>query len=179
MPAYAGSHPPKEIAMRSRHVFSALLLALATGHATAQQPARLQDASPPSKANQIVGLWQVEVSVRPCAAPAAPPLTFRAINVFHVGGTLSDINTSPPTSRGAGMGIWQHLGQGVYQSRFQFPRFLSTGAFDGFQDVSTSFALAPGANDYTASVDARVLNIDGTLRLALCGTAVGKRVGIE
>jgi hypothetical protein len=165
--------------MRSRHVFSALLLALAAGHVAAQQPARLQDPSPPSKANQIVGLWQVEVSVRPCAAPAAPPLTFRAINVFHVGGTLSDVNTSPPTSRGAGMGVWQHLGQGVYESRFQFPRFLPTGAFDGFQDVSTSFVLAPRGNAYTATVNARVLNVDDTLRVELCGTAVGTRVGIE
>jgi hypothetical protein len=165
--------------MRSRHVFSVLLLLAAAGHAAAQQPMRNSEPSPPSKANQIVGLWQVQVSVRPCAAPSATPIEFRAINVFHVGGTLSDINTSPPASRGAGMGIWQHLGQGLYQSRFQFPRFAATGAFDGFQDVSTSFALAPGGDDYTASVDARVLNIDGTLRLALCGTAVGKRVGIE
>jgi hypothetical protein len=164
--------------MHVRHMIPSLLLLAAAGHAAAQSPARINDPAPPSKANQIVGLWQVQVSVRPCAAPAAPPIEFRAINAFHVGGTLSDINTSNPATRGAGMGIWSHLGQGLYQSRFQFPRFAG-GAFDGFQDVLTSFALAPGGDDYTAAVNARVLNADDSLRVELCGPAVGHRVSIE
>ena len=164
--------------MRNRRHCLSVLLLLAAGAAAAQPPGAARESGPPLRANQIVGLWQVQVSLRPCANPAAPGISFSAFNAYHAGGTLSDTNFNPPTTRGPGMGIWSHLGDRRYQTRFQFARYLD-GTFDGLQDVATVLTLEPGGDYYTSEVHALALNADGSVRAALCGSAEGERVGLE
>lgn len=128
-------------------------------------------------ANRIVGLWRVDVSIGPCGA--APNRFFSAFNTFHHGGTLSDINFVPPTSRSPGHGIWEYMGAREYDTRFQFMRFLPTGEPDGIQDVFGAAVLDSRGNRYTSAVRARVLNVDGSVRAELCGNATGTRVTID
>ena len=128
-------------------------------------------------ANRIVGLWSVEVSIGPCGTPANR--NFIALNTFHAGGTLSDSNTLPGSLRSPGHGAWRYIGGGMYEGRMQFYRFLPDGSYDGLQDVFNTLELHRGGNRYESAVRARVLNTDGSVRVELCGVAVGTRVRID
>lgn len=129
-------------------------------------------------ANRLVGAWRVNVALRPCGAPATT-ITFTAFNTFHAGGTLSDANARPGSERSPGHGVWRHVGRGLYDTRFQFFRFLPNGALDGVQDISQELVLDARARSYETTVRARVLNVDGSVRAELCGTAVGNRITLD
>jgi hypothetical protein len=130
-----------------------------------------------ARVNRLVGLWDARVDVGPCAG--GPRRQFRAMNVFHAGGTLSDFNTLPGSARGPGFGVWQFQPSVErYESRFQFYRYLADGSFDGVQDVHQETTLSDDGNGLTSTVVARVLNPDDSLRVELCGTATATRVGI-
>src|SRR5688500_5337965 len=116
-----------------------LSLALMTGTATSAEPAGTTGllAIP---ANRIVGLWQMRVSVAPCGG--GPSRNFIAYNSFHGGGTMSDTNAAPPTTRGPGLGVWRYMGMGLYKARFQFFRYLPDGSYDGVSDIRVEMSLA-------------------------------------
>ena len=128
-------------------------------------------------ANRIVGLWSVEVTLGPCGAPANR--NFIALNTFHAGGTLSDSNTLPGSLRSPGHGAWRYVGRGMYEGRMQFYRFLPDGSYDGLQDITQTVELQGGGDRYESAVRARVLNVDGSLRVELCGLAMGRRVEVD
>lgn len=168
--------------MKARHILLALALTVATGNAAAQQPSPWHTGALPVPANRIVGLWHVDVTTGPCAG--GPRINFFALGNFHAGGTISDANAFPPSTRGPGMGIWRYLGPGPhgigrYEVRFQFARFLPDGSFDGLQDIGGTIELARNARSYVHDVSARVLNRDGSVRAELCGTALAERVPIQ
>lgn len=159
--------------IRTILVFS---LALMTGAATAAEPVGTTGllAVP---ANRIVGLWQMRVSVAPCTG--GPSRNFIAYNTFHGGGTMSDTNAAPPSTRGPGQGVWRYMGQGLYKARFQFFRYLPDGSYDGVSDIHLGVSLAANDSQLTQDVRGHNLNPDGSLRVELCGTAVGERVGVD
>jgi hypothetical protein len=170
--------------MRLNPILSVVLLALAaSGANAAPTTASLPwNGSLFSPVNKIVGLWHAQVSVAPCNG--GPVNTFLGINMFNAGGTLNDTNTFAPTSRGPGMGVWAYLGRAPdgsyrYRNHFQFARFLPDGSFDGLQDVSQEISLQADGNTWTSVVDGKVLNPDGSLRVAVCGSAIADRVGLD
>jgi hypothetical protein len=130
------------------------------------------------RANRIVGMWTVAVTIRPCQG--GPQNTFTAFNSFDLGGTMSDTNDVAAINRSPGQGIWQYSDFGHYRSRMQFFRFLpGSGAYDGIQDVHQSIRLNAQATQYTSTIHARMLNADGSLRNEFCGSANGNRVDID
>lgn len=130
-----------------------------------------------AQVNRIVGLWDARVEAGPCAG--GPRRQFRAMNVMHAGGTLSDTNALPSAGRSPGYGSWQYRpASGRYESRFQFYRYLPDGTFDGIQDVHQELTLSEDGNRTTSTVVSRTLNPDDSLRVELCGTATATRVGI-
>lgn len=131
-----------------------------------------------SFANRIVGAWRVNVALGPCTGGPAT-ISFTALNTFHAGGTLSDSNARPGTERSPGHGVWEHSGRGLYETRFQFFRFLPTGALDGVQDIRQTVALDARGRSYETTIRARVLNVDGSQRAELCGTASGQRIAVD
>lgn len=129
----------------------------------------------PSAANRIVGVWNSDVSLRPCGG--GPVIaSFKALATFHAGGTLSDANNTPSALRTAGHGIWRYVQGNQYKTRFQIFRFLPSGAYDGYADVDTILNLS--GNTTTTTVVATNFNPDGTERGTLCGTANGTRLSI-
>jgi hypothetical protein len=73
------------------------------------------------------------------------------------------------------MGIWSYDPvYDKYHTRMQFARFVN-GVFDGLQDVRTDMTLSPDRQHTHARVHAKVLNVDGSTRVELCGSAVGDR----
>ncbi len=166
--------------IRQTTLRSCIVLLLAVTPAT---PTLAQDQSvrgtglPPTPTNAIVGVWNTDISLRPCAG--GPVLvSFKALGTYHAGGTLSDTNNTPSALRTAGHGIWQYVGSGEYKTRFQIFRFLPTGAYDGYADVHTTTTLV-GPDKSTTTVLATNYNPDGSFRGELCGSGSGSRLSID
>lgn len=163
--------------MNLHRTILATALALLAGNAAAATPTPASSGLWPVPANRIVGLWQVEVTLAPCAG--GPAQTRIAYNIYHAGGTLSDTNADPPTARGPGQGIWQYQGHRQYKTRFQFYRYLPDGSYNGITDVQTDVYLDAQSTQYSQTVYARNLGPNGNLQVELCGSAVGERVDID
>ncbi|MEO8366638.1 MAG: hypothetical protein ABI538_10570 [Pseudoxanthomonas sp.] len=159
-----------------RKLLVAACLSLLAASASAQSLDPTRTGLLPVPANRIVGLWHVSVRIGPCLG--GPTQTFLALANYHAGGTLSDANTMPPAARGPGQGIWSFQGRNQYQSRFQFYRYLPNGSYDGLQDIQGVLVLDARATHYTQTIHAQVLNIDGSVRADLCGSAAAERVAM-
>ncbi len=164
--------------MRLRRTLAVLVLALMAGNVAAQDGSPRTTGALPTPANRIVGLWQVQVTVGPCANPQVRE-SFLALANYHAGGTLTDTNKNSPTSRGPGFGIWEYEGNGLYKTRFQFMRYLSDGSFAGLNDIQPTVILNHAGTSYSASVYGRVLSVAGNVLVEVCGTANGERVTIQ
>jgi hypothetical protein len=128
--------------------------------------------------NRIVGVWDSQVTVGACAG--GPTRQFRGLNAFHLGGTLTDTNFAPPTSRGPGVGTWLYSRAGdVYSVRMTFFRYLPDGSFDGVQDVHREISVSADGKSTSEVIFARALNPDESLRVEQCGTATGRRIDLE
>ena len=149
-----------------------LFVSGASAQSTSAAPASLL----PLSANRIVGLWHVTVQIGACQG--GPVQNFIALADYHAGGTLDDTNSMPSTSRGPGQGIWSFEGRGKYRSRFQFYRYLPTGAYDGLQDIEGVLVLDARGTRYSQTIRAHVLDTDGSVRVELCGSANGERVAM-
>lgn len=134
------------------------------------------DKRRPAQGHRLIGVWRNEVSVAPCVG--GQPMTVVNYNTYHDGGTLTEFNLQPPTSRSIGSGRWRDYGGGVFDVHFQFARFSPTGAFDGMQDIQAAIDVDPRGRRSSGVVRARVLNVDGSLRVELCGTLQGERVNL-
>lgn len=163
--------------MHLRRTSAVLILALLAGNVAAQNGSPGTTGALPTPANRIVGLWHVQVTVGPCAG--GPTETFLALANYHAGGTLSDTNKNPPTTRGPGFGIWEHQGNGLYKTRFQFMRYLPDGSFAGLNDIQPTVILNDAGTSYSSAVFGRVLNVAGHVLVEVCGTANGERVTIQ
>jgi len=153
-----------------------LLAVLAAAPASQAREHLSQSGLFPSPANRIVGVWNSDVTLRPCG-PGPVIASFKALATFHAGGTLSDANNTPSALRTAGHGIWRYVQGNQYKTRFQIFRFLPSGAYDGYADVDTIVQLS--GNTSTSTVVATNFNPDGTERGTLCGTANGTRLSID
>lgn len=130
----------------------------------------------PAPGQRLIGVWRNEVTVAPCTG--GPPMTVINYNTYHNGGTLTEFNLQTPTSRSIGSGQWRDYGSGIFDVHFQFARFSTTGAFDGMQDVQAALEVDPRGRRSIGVVRARVLNVDGSLRVELCGSLRGERVNL-
>lgn len=160
--------------MKPNRTILALTLALLAGGAAAVHANPGDTGALPVPANRIVGLWTTTVNVGACQG--GPVMTIHGASVFHAGGTLGETNTSSPTTRGPGQGVWRHTGRGQYKTKFRFFAYLPDGSFDGVREISTTTILNARATQYDATVRARFYNPNGSVRVDLCGSATGERV---
>ncbi len=158
--------------MKHPRTLAFALLAILAGTAAAHGPGHVTP-------NRIVGAWKADVAIGPCSLPN-PVAFFSAYNTFHAGGTLSDTNWHPSSYRGPGQGVWKYIGNGQYQSRFQFFRYDNPppATASGIQDVRVQVTLDAGGNGYTGVINGRQQNLDGTpAGPPLCGQVVATRMG--
>ena len=135
------------------------------------------NAGAQSQARTLVGTWLVEITVRNCHTGAAVMAAFPAMATFATGGTVttSDGGLSP-LARGAGHGVWRHTGAQTYEALTEAFLFTPAGALSGRQRLRQSVELGFGADEFTASVLAEILDTQGTLLGAGCATSVGRRL---
>lgn len=158
-------------------------LALAAASTAQAQPSPSPEelaAIRAERANIIVGVWDSQVVLGPCAGAAGPTRRFRGLNTFHLGGTLSDTNSAPPGSRGPGMGTWDYdLTRRVHRARMTFFRYLPDGSFDGTAEVHRDITLSADGNQSTEVAYARAIRADGSLLGESCGSVTGRRIAVE
>ncbi|MBN8737048.1 MAG: hypothetical protein J0H27_12355 [Xanthomonadales bacterium] len=172
--AFASTINGRKVNMNIRHTLLALALTASCGQALASSPAH---RFPPPGENRIVGMWHLVVTFAPCAG--GPSLSILSLNTFHAGGTLTSTDATPPPVSGPAQGIWEYEGHNRYSSHTQFNGFLADGTYDGLRDIYQDLTLDRNGMSYTSAIYSRVLNVDGSLRVELCGAAQGVRVPID
>ncbi len=156
-----------------------IIAAFVAFEAGAQSPnsQALADARALAEINRIVGLWSSRIEIGPCAG--GPRSTLRGMNQFHLGGTLTETGSPPPSTRGPGYGVWRwNRNTQRYDARMQFLRYLPDGSFDGVTDIHRQIRLSFDGNGFEDEIVARLLNPDDSLRVELCGRATASRVPI-
>lgn len=127
-------------------------------------------------ADPVEGSWEAVITVRDCTS-GATILTARGQQVLHRGGTLSDTNAAPPTTRGVGFGTWRRDTTGAgYTSRFRFNRYNPDGSLAGTMRVTRAFTLSADGNTQTSTNTSQVLDVAGTVLQNACAGDVSTRV---
>ncbi|MBC7733699.1 MAG: hypothetical protein H7306_17715 [Bacteriovorax sp.] len=124
----------------------------------------------------VEGSWEAVITVRDCIT-GATILTARGQQVFHRGGTLTDTNAAPPTTRGVGFGTWlRDATAQSYSSRFRFNRYNPDGTLAGSQRVTRVFTLSADGNTQTSTNTSQTLDVAGTVLQNGCAGDVSTRV---
>lgn len=123
----------------------------------------------------IEGTWEAVVSARDCNTGAVLG-TFSGSQIMHRGGTLSDTNGAPPTTRGPGYGVWSAgSSAGSYTARFRFFRYNTDGSMAGSNVVTRTIVLAADGNTHTATTEAEVRSLTGAVLQKTCASDVSTR----
>jgi hypothetical protein len=115
----------------------------------------------------IEGLWNVEVTLTNCTTgdPIPTVQPFPAMALFARGGTFHDTNgnaLSPPSTRSAGFGVWNHVRGRTYEFAFKLFRFDNAAQPLGSQVVRHTVTLARDGNSYTSSGTSQAFDPAGT-----------------
>jgi hypothetical protein len=125
-------------------------------------------------ADTMEGVWWSTVMRVDCSTGAELG-GFTGMQVYHQGGTLTDTNSGPPTSRGPGMGTWRRSGTEI-ETRFRFMLFAPTGQWTGTAVVTRALTPAPDGDNATGSGSAEVYNPAGQLVGGSCTRDVSVRL---
>lgn len=164
--------------MNMRRVVLAFSLAAISGTGIAQ-PVVPQLGISSTPGNAVVGMWQMNVSIGPCANPAQHH-EFLALETFNFGGTLSGTDTHPSSEEGGTEGVWSYDWRARrYAVHMQFPRFVND-VYDGLQDIYiVNIDVSLHGQNLTGDVLAYARNVDNSVRVELCGSVTGQRVDVD
>ena len=118
--------------MRFRILLLAALLALAVPAATSARQSRSENHG---RSGQILGTWNVQVTVN------GQP-TFPALLTFSAGGGVVETESDVP---GTSLGSWEKIGHHTYAVAFQSFTFTGTGQPSGHVIVRSQVTLNNGA----------------------------------
>jgi hypothetical protein len=130
-----------------------------------------------SQARQLQGTWRVQITLRNCQTGDALRPPFPAMATFAAGGTVttSDGGLSPLV-RGAGHGVWRHMGGHTFEALTEAFLFTPAGALNGTQRLRQSLEIGWDPDEFNATVSAEILDVQGTLLATGCATSVGRRM---
>lgn len=128
----------------------------------------------PNQPKDIEGVWDSRVTIRNCQTGDVIAM-FRAMDMFHRGGTLTDTNAVPPSTRGTGFGTWEYLGHARYNVLLRFFLYNPDGSFAGVRRIAQDIALNRGGDEWTSTVSITVYDPAGTLTATACATATATR----
>lgn len=134
------------------------------------------DAHAQVAADPLEGVWEAVVTARDCTSGATLG-TFRGAQVVHRGGTLTDANASPPSTRGPGFGVWSRTGDRTNAVKFRFYRYNADGTLAGTTVVTSKRTLGADDNSYTGDTRSEVRDIAGAVLSQTCVADVGTRFG--
>jgi hypothetical protein len=132
------------------------------------------DAVAQTASDPIEGVWEAVVTQRDCTSNAALA-TFRGAQVLHRGGTLSDTNAAPTSTRGPGFGSWSKNADGTYSVKFRFYRYNADASLAGTNVVTSTRTLSGDAATYNGVTRNEVRDLTGAVLQTVCVTDVGTR----
>jgi len=127
-----------------------------------------------AEADAIEGTWESTITIRDCTSGAVLR-SFKGMNTFHRGGTLSDTNNSPTVTRGPGMGTWKRNPGGNYTASFRFYRYNADGTLAGSQKVTRTTAMTDSSST-TGTISAQIIDTGENVLQTLCGSETSVRV---
>jgi hypothetical protein len=150
----------------------ASVLALFLVHAASARPDGESDAK------NLVGTWDVTITLQNCSTGAQVGLPFQSLLTFNQGGTMTETTSNPmffPAMRGPGHGTWNHAGHRTYDAA-SLAFITSNGVLTQTQKISQTIELGSDRDSFTVS-NASVQFFDpaGALVRAGCANATGKR----
>ena len=123
----------------------------------------------------IVGVWDSNVTLTNCSSGAVLA-QFRGIESFIVGGSLTDTNSMPPTSRGPGSGAWWYTsGFRHFGAQMHFFRYNPDGSLAGTNLVDRDIVVAPNWLSYTGTGMADILDPAGNVLSEACVSEEAQR----
>ena len=126
-------------------------------------------------ADPMEGVWESVITARDCTT-SMPTGTFIGAQVYHRGGTMSDTNASPTSSRGPGFGTWVKSGA-TYTVEFRFYAYGADGTVSGVTRVTRNVTLGSGSSGSATSVNTnQFFDLSGVLVRSTCATDVSVRV---
>lgn len=129
-----------------------------------------------SDADPVEGVWEAAVAVRDCTSNAVL-FVGRSQAMAHRGGTWTQTDASPPTTRGVGFGTWKRDATAQnYTTRFRFIRYNADGSFAGTVRVTRVFTLSADGNTQTSTNTSQTLDAAGAVLQSGCGSDVSTRV---
>ena len=124
---------------------------------------------------QLVGTWDVQVTIRDCQTNAEIR-TFASLTAFMFGGTLIDSTSGmPQAAKTPGHGVWNHAGGNLYRFKFKSFSFGPTGTFTGWTIITHHASMDPGGNSYESAGTAEFYNSAGILVGTGCSSTTATR----
>ena len=122
--------------------------------------------------NRVVGLWDVQVTVRHCVTEA-PLATFKALHKYELGGTGEVVPATNPAGLSDHLAVWNFVGRDQYNMSFKMFRFDASGINIGWAVVRNSVNITDGL--YTGSGVAEFYDNSGNMVGISCPSFEGIR----
>jgi hypothetical protein len=135
-------------------------------------PSAFATAAPQSS---LQGAWTAQVTLLDCPSgqPAgAPP--FRAVVVFHAGGTLSEAS-GPSVQRTPSFGTWRREGGRDFSARSVLLTYDANGLWTGMQEIRRTITLAADGLSFVAETITIATDSQGTVRFQGCARGAAQR----
>lgn len=160
---------PNRFAASSRTAVLVLASMLALGSGLR---ARAQSES---QAGRLEGTWRVQLTVRDCQT-GAELRTLTALFTFAKGGALTATTAGQsPALFTPNLGVWGHTGGNAYSAVSEAFVFNPAGAWIQTHRLTRAIELSSDANEFTDTVALQIMDTNGNLIAAGCGTSAGHR----
>jgi hypothetical protein len=153
----------------------AALATVAVAASICSPSAHANDERHGADADPFVGVWLHDAARVDCTSGTVL-LRFKAMQMIHQGGTLSDTNSTPPTTRGPGFGVWERTGERRYEIKFRYARYFPDGNLDGYTVVSGKTLLARDGNSVTNSSRVEIRDASDFLVATACASTAATRL---
>lgn len=163
-----------------KKLFTLLLLIAGMQMTLAAQSEKVEDSADTEntaasnvRKNRIVGIWDVQATVRNCTT-GAQIASFQALHKYESGGTGQVVPATNPALLSAHMSIWnQGRHRGDYYMTFKMFRFDSAGNNTGYVVVKNNISIDD--DEYSGFGEARVFDINGNQIGMSCPSFSGTR----
>jgi hypothetical protein len=129
-------------------------------------------------ADVIEGVFESTVTNKDCPSGAVLGAPFKALLVFHRGGTVEVDNASSRSTRGNIYGLWKRGAGAGYTANVVHQRFNADGTYAGLNKIQRTLTLAADASGFTATMAVQVLDTTGAVVGQFCPTESAVRMNL-
>ena len=129
-----------------------------------------------SRDSRIVGVWDVQVTLRNCTTQAPLPSGFRGLHKYELGGTAQIVPSTNPALLSPHVGVWKETEKDAYGLVFKMFRFDPAGLNIGWVVVHNDVVINEDATQYAGTGRADTFDSNGNLVGASCPIFAGVRL---